>query len=584
LLPRPPTLVRRSTAAVKRPADGEDHDEEDDGHQVDDRDGARRQVETAGQDEEAEDHAVEHDGDPEGPAVGPGGQRDDGPQHVPGVDDGEEDDEEEHRHAQAADRVDAAAEGRPEHADDPEGTDEDADGTCGGQRGVPVVAEAEGLGQPVGEQSEVGGRRHPADDLGGAALDEDPAETEAGDQAECRHGHRGGRHVECGGDDEVAQPAAEEPGECDPGEPQGEEGGDLDQSRTADQGDAGGAEPPAGPARPAGVGGAQGEFEAGEQEAEHDGLVVDAGDEVEQDQGVEDAEPQCGGGVDAAPAGETGQGPGGEGDAGDGEEPVEDHRRPDRVPGEVGDDGGEADGDGSVGGGGVRPHVGHRPGERVVGAEEVDGAGGVGVHAAGGDGALGEVGVDVLGEHRGGEQQRDDPRDGGALDGAQRQAAAAGASGPVAAGGAVPPEHHPGQAEQGDADEHGHGGGVQQPGEESGDGELPQGVLDDGDGAGADPADADEDAAECAGEDGGGEQVVVADPVARQVRGSGRCRPGDGGCGVVGVVAVVEQCGAGSGGAQVRQDGAQAAAGLPGGVGLGVRLLRGHTGIVAARW
>ncbi len=90
-------------------------------------------------------------------------------------------------------------------------------------------------------------------------------------------------------------------------------------------------------ARPSGgvdVDAAQGQFDTGEHQAEHQGLVVDAGDQVEQQQRVRGAEPQRAHGGDPAASRQPRQRPHDQRDADQREEPVHEDSGDDVVAGE----------------------------------------------------------------------------------------------------------------------------------------------------------------------------------------------------------------------------------------------------------
>ena len=190
------------------------------------------------------------------------------------------------------------------------------------------------------------------------------------------------------------------------GEAEGHQGGHLNQARAGDDDRTGEHEQQAAAQRSlVMVGAAQYELHAHEQKAEHERLVVDTRDEVEQRQRVQHPEPPGRLGCDAAALGKSGQRPAGEHQAGDAHQPMAEDPQHDVVAGEHGDHGPIAQCDRAIGRRGVRPHQRHGTSERVLHPEDVHRTRAIRVQPLRGDRPLGEVGVDVLGEHRRGDRQ-----------------------------------------------------------------------------------------------------------------------------------------------------------------------------------
>ena len=156
----------------------------------------REPVAVGGRAEDA-DHERDDDRRACGTQAGwPSREGDDGPQHVPGLDHREQQHRHAERDAEAAHRMQPAAEygqQQPRHQDR---DDEHADRTGQAEHRGGVVAEPEQDADLSGAQGEQRRQRHPAAHDVGGAQGEDPAEPEAAGPADQRHHrqrHRGER-------------------------------------------------------------------------------------------------------------------------------------------------------------------------------------------------------------------------------------------------------------------------------------------------------------------------------------------------------------------------------------------------------
>ena len=191
---------------------------------------------------------------------------------------------------------------------------------------------------------------------------------------------------------------------------------------------------------------------AREHEPDHERLVVDAADQVEQHERVADAEPQREPDVHPAAPGEPRQRPDDEGEPGQRQHAVGEDAEDDVVAGERGDAASDDEEERAVGGGGVAPDRGDRADERIVDAQAARGAEHVGVDAARELGALGEVAVDVAGEQRRRERQRHRPGGRGARQLGDRRRGRDGAVGAQHLRHPQPRQHHQHDARVGDGD------------------------------------------------------------------------------------------------------------------------------------
>jgi hypothetical protein len=180
--------------------------------------------------------------------------------------------------------------------------------------------------------------------------------------------------------------------------------------------------------------------QADAEEAQHDGVVVGARDQVEQHERVEAAEPEGGGRVGAAVPGQSGQRGGHQRHAEQGHEPHPEEACGYLAAGQSGQHGGETEEDRSVGGAGLLPQRGDLVGERPA---ELGGSVRVHVHVGVDHGALGEVAVHVPAEQRRREQQRGRP---------DHEDEQQGARGRRFGTADQPPEQHPGGYQQDDAE------------------------------------------------------------------------------------------------------------------------------------
>jgi hypothetical protein len=229
--------------------------------------------------------------------------------------------------------------------------------------------------------------------------------------------------------------------------------------------------------------GAQPDLEPGEHQADHQGLVVDAADEVEQHERVGRPQPEREAGVEPAPAGEQRQRPHDQPEAGEREQAVLEDAEHHVVARQRGDHAPHQQEQRAVGGGGVPPDRGDAAGERVVHPQRLRRPEHVRVEPAGEDRALREVAVDVAGEQRGRHRERHRPQHGRAgqlRPGGRRRH---GAAGPQHLADPQPGEHEHADAGVGDGDGDGGvaAGQPEQPQPEHGVGHR--------EGTGAEPAD-----------------------------------------------------------------------------------------------
>ncbi len=160
-------------------------------------------------------------------------------------------------------------------------------------------------------------------------------------------------------------------------------------------------QPPAAVAHP--VDAAQRELGAGQHQAQHQRLVVDAGHQVHEQQRVARAQPQRADLVHPATLGQPRGGPDDQADADQHHEPVAEHGGDDVVPGEHRDALADPQEQRAVRGRGLPPQAGNRQGEHVVETESGGRPDLIRVQPEPGDLALRQVGVDVLAVHRRGD-------------------------------------------------------------------------------------------------------------------------------------------------------------------------------------
>ncbi|CAM5715058.1 hypothetical protein SCANM63S_04481 [Streptomyces canarius] len=254
----------------------------------------------------------------------------------------------------------------------------------------------------------------------------DPAVAGAGDGRGGDRRRRGGRRRGQHGRQRTAAGA----------DPQGHDDRQAEYRRRLDQGGEGdedGADD--GSAAPRGD-------QAQPEQAEHQGVVVGARDQVQQHQRIQGAEPQGGGRVGAAVPGETGQRHRHQGHAEQGDQTHAEQAGGHLPAGQCGQRRGEGQEGGAVGGAGVPPHRGDLAGER---AAEPRRAVGVDVHVGVDHGALREIAVHVPAEQRRGQQQRGRPH------GQDEQQGARGGRLGTAD---QPAQEHPGGDEQDDPEVH----------------------------------------------------------------------------------------------------------------------------------
>ena len=226
-----------------------------------------------------------------------------------------------------------------------------------------VAQPAEDADLPA-DEPEVGGDRHPRQDQRGHGQRGGPPEPDAGAHRQRRVDHHrdGGQHP--GGDGHVAHAPAAQAGPVQAEEAQHEQRGQLhrrgadDEDRPAEQVRI---EYPG--ARP------QPDLDPGQHEPDHQRLVVDAADQVEQHERVADPEPQREADIDPAAAGQPGQRPDDEGEPDQREHAVGEDAEHDVVAGERGDAAADDEEERPVRGGRVAPDRGDRADQRIVDAE-----------------------------------------------------------------------------------------------------------------------------------------------------------------------------------------------------------------------
>ena len=206
-------------------------------------------------------------------------------------------------------------------------------------------------------------------------------------------------------------------------ESQGQQRGQLDLRRQRDQDGAEHHDRQRGPAgqpegqvrrsrrRPAvggshGLDAAQRELGAGEHQAQHQRLVVDAGHQMHEQQRIAGAQPQRADLRDAAAAGQPWGGPDDESDADQYDQTMEQHGFDDVLAGDARDAPPDPQEQRTVGRRRLPPQAGHRQREDVVQPQAGRRSDPVGVAALQRDLALGQIGVHVLAVHRRSDEQR----------------------------------------------------------------------------------------------------------------------------------------------------------------------------------
>lgn len=171
-------------------------------HQRHDHGAGQRGVDDLEQREAVPVRGGAEDADDQGPADrrysesrpgGPGRQRDDRPQQVPGLDDGKEQHRGAERDAEAADRMQPAAEHRQQQPGDDHHDDADADAAGQRQDRGGVVAEPQQDAHLAGAQRQQGRWRHPTAHHIGGAQGRQPPEAQTAGPADERH-HRQRQH------------------------------------------------------------------------------------------------------------------------------------------------------------------------------------------------------------------------------------------------------------------------------------------------------------------------------------------------------------------------------------------------------
>ena len=151
-----------------------------------------------------------------------------------------------------------------------------------------------------------------------------------------------------------------------------------------------------------------GQGDPGEQEPEHQGIVVGTADQVEDDHRVEDGQGEQLGAVPMVEAGQPGDAKGDQQDAGIGQQPEQHDGGQLVVEGDPGEEAVDLEEERAVGGRSVPPQGVHRRRERVV--PQLVGPVEIRVHVMADHLALGRVGVHVPAEQRGDDQHGQGPQ------------------------------------------------------------------------------------------------------------------------------------------------------------------------------
>ncbi|CAB4938663.1 unannotated protein [freshwater metagenome] len=305
----------------------------------------------------------------------------------------------------------SAPQNSDQHADHDDAGDDGCDRPSETQHSGGVIAEAEQHADESGSQAENRGNRHPAAHHPRGTESVDPTESESATEAHDDLDGDGDRAEQQRSVDDRSQSAAPPSRQRHADEPQRYQRRDLDRRRECDHTRSTDEERDIGAAqRTRALDRAQRQFGTREHEPDHQGLVVNSGDQVEQQQRVRGTEPQCRDRRDPAAACETRQRPDDQRDSRQGEQSVQENAGDDVLAGQVRDPAPHPQEQRTVGCRSLSPDVGHRPGQDVVGPQCIHGADLVGVETAGRDLALGQVGVDVAREHRRCDAQRQDPQ------------------------------------------------------------------------------------------------------------------------------------------------------------------------------